>query len=564
MIIDVFEKDLTQCNGDNTVTLFGNLYSWNFTKKCLVSNDGEVHSLDLSKDQLKNIYNFEKNSEIKVAWEFGRGTWLIDDFIQAERTTSKQNEKYSEVFIRLENWLCVISQKNSGYDYPMENAVRLISAIFIYHYVVRRCGNTSNILLDGLHDLIRRLTIHVVLDTELSSQPGNHYHTQLLSIKLASEFFGSKFLKWIVQLYNKIVINDILDQFLDDGGSIEGSFGYNKFMVDVVLVDLNIFNKCWKIKIESNLALREKLVSIFSFYNEFVVPLGNNLGDCDGSHLLPDSVGLDQLFISSGFYDLSHFSVPEIKRIQRLPKTVVADEFGVVKVSLSNPNLSLFLRLFSDSFYGKGGHARDDGMAIWLYVDNELVVGTLGTPCYTGNLAKLKFYKSQECQSRPVLENSLFCQTSGPWRMQNVTHHTFDLNNDESSCCNLTLSHVSKDGSYQVSRSVKLHECNDYWSIYISDTMSSLVPDNFRVLIHILNGFDIGDERNLQYNRKDIQVNNSVSISFNDKVRSNIEPAQYYPSFQKAVPAQSIILSTPSVCKLRSSTIDWSIYVKKS
>ena len=564
IVLNISRGEKSEQIRPNTLVLFGNRYCWDIPKQCLISNVGTVHPLAITKKDLRKIYNEKTGSELKVAWEFGRGLWILNDLISLEVSKPEGDKSYEEIIVRIDEWRLIVNQKNSGYDYPMENALRLICTIFIYQYFVRSDFVVTDHFLKSIQAQIRKLTTDVIFDIELSIQPGNHYHTQLFAIKLAGEFFNSMFIRLVFNLYNSVVSNSIFDQFLDDGGSIEGSVGYNRFMVELLLIDFVIFSNSWQAELHLHSPLRQKFKNIIMFCNEFAVPLKNNLGDCDGSHLLPSTSVMAKLgqFVDGDVLG-SALCEDEMSSV-KTRRVIVADKFGLSKVSFPNLKVAFFYRMFSDSFYGKGGHSRDDSLAIWLSIDNELVVGSLGTPCYSGDLQKLASYKSQNCQSRPILKNSLIGQSDGPWRMSNRSHYDFHVDNEVTKDVQLSVSHSCKDGSYRVSRVINITECDTFLRINISDMMKSVEPDKFCVITHILNGLDVEEKTDFLLNKNIIQINDRITIRFDRKNRLDVSEVKFYPTFQREMSAKTVTLSSYSEPMLENWNIDWSIYVKKS
>ena len=543
----------------NIIILFDESYVLKTKENELVNSNGDVFSLILEREHIKNAYDTKTKTEIKIAWEFGRGLWILNRIVKCKRFGNKfSGSTYDDIITDVEYWLLIVGRKVSGYDYPMENALRLINSIFIYTLLSNNSENFSKRTDTKLLSSIHKLFLDVVLGIELSQQPGNHYHTELFAIKLASEFFNSKKIYRIYGFFNKLIGNNILDQFLCDGGNIEGSVGYNRFMVELVLAELLIFNNEWLKQFELENTDKQKVCKIINFYFDFVLPLKSNLGDCDDSRLFP---------ISEYKSDQCTKSIIE-KLICRLnlmdclkkpkSKIKVANEFGLVKISHEDFSTSIFLRLFSDSFYGKGGHARDDSLSLWISYNNELIIGSLGTPCYSGDIPKLKRYKNSNAHSRPELANFKIASLVGAWRLISNTKNEYSVFEDDFGNVEILASHRDDDSNISISRKLLVSLIKEKLEIKIIDEKNNgSTPNIFVSNLHVLTGSRaISENLNLEISEK-------IGIDFEDDIQAKIKPVKYYSKFNKSNNGKTITLSKTDKCAVIKQQISWRISIEK-
>lgn len=450
--------------GKNFLKMFGADYS--FINWQLDPKSGYEYNPTLWHRDIK--ISPEAGVEIKMPWELGRISHLMD-FWLASLILKKENQPDQEKFIRAGEQRIV--------DFILSNPVGLGVQWSCAMDVAIRAAQIS-IFVDlstsiGVHfeeyflELVKKsLAEHIVFvyqNFEWSSgMRGNHYLANLCGIIVTASYLdNSGKIDSILKFCINELAEEIMYQFLPDGGNFEASTRYHLFSSEMVLTALifasnlaperlkriadssdpefNRVNKIRKTKflkfengkiILSN-ELTRRLENIIRFGKSISSSSGTlpQIGDNDSGTFLTfipyfedNGVGSIQypLFNSLVDYFTNNFSLVDKPSFWNYD--ILSNSFEALKKSLrygkagfeSYPDFGLIKRqtAFYELFFrcgdtgqnGKGGHAHCDALSFMLKIGTDEVMGDPGTFCYTSNPVMRNKFRSGDMHNILAIE----------------------------------------------------------------------------------------------------------------------------------------------------------------
>ncbi|NLI74767.1 MAG: hypothetical protein GX369_08410 [Euryarchaeota archaeon] len=178
--------------------------------------------------------------DIKIIWEPSRFTHF---FYFARGYLITKNKKYYKVFSnQLKSWL-----KNNSYSYGanykcgQEAALRMINAIIVYS-VFKSCGFDSQQDENNLYKLIEGSYKKILSNFFYAYKCIKNNHTLSEIVGLIIGAWCSKDKNQLGKSYK--LLNGVIEkQFKDDGGYIQNSFNYQRFVLQLMELVLKIAAK---------------------------------------------------------------------------------------------------------------------------------------------------------------------------------------------------------------------------------------------------------------------------------------------------------------------------------
>ncbi len=227
-----------------------NSYYWSYKKNSLFIN-----------------INFNKKKDVKFPWEISRLQHLNVSALKIKKQKNKNKNKTSFAILKNHIFDFIVSNPPGfgvNWKSPMEVAIRganlcVIADILESEYILEI--EEKRILLNSIQDHI----YFVKNNLEWSYlNTSNHYLANIVGLIIMSYFLPRSDLNQkILAFACNQLLNEIDNQFYEDGGNKEGSTAYHIFSNEMILIGLHFYSKIENY--EKNL----NYVSLFSFFNKF-------------------------------------------------------------------------------------------------------------------------------------------------------------------------------------------------------------------------------------------------------------------------------------------------------
>lgn len=366
-------------------------------------------------------------AEIKYPWELGRQQDLLNLAIFFSITDN--TEKKQEIVEFYKNRILDFSENNPigfgvQWQTSMDIAIRVINYLVSFDILKSSKADFNPEFENHFTQLIISHFFYIYDNLEFSDgMRGNHYFANLMGlITIYSYLDVSK-----IETDEKNRIDDIfyfalnsfndeiLYQFLNDGGNFEASIPYHYFATEMLLITLNFLEKIEIIdsdrikKVNDELMfsdnLRVRITNIIDFSTNFLIEkFIPNIGDNDSGIVLdfmPYHYKKASLIWLLSKFDIEieddTLKYEHIKSVtNRLQFSnqsyFLADWFGIARAS--NKHFDLIVFAGDKGQRGKGGHSHNDKCSFELYVNDKPLIVDLGSAFYTSNWKKRNYYRS--------------------------------------------------------------------------------------------------------------------------------------------------------------------------
>ncbi len=382
-----------------------------------------------SKDIIYGIGENEKNkslrkyigAEIKYPWELGRQQDLVNLAIFFSISNEKEKLQICDFYVNRVNDFTENNPIGFGTQWQtsMDVAIRAVNYLISYDIFVSNGAIFSKEFQDIFSQLILNHFIYIYNNLEFNDGlRGNHYFANLMGLIIIYTYFNfeeSEVKLKSEEIFNFAVdsfSNEIMYQFLEDGGNFEASIPYHFLTTEMLLMSLyflekvNSFNS-EKIKkedeLEFDVKLRNRIVNIIEFTINFLiggeVP---NIGDNDSGVVIDlmsyENKRANLIFLLDKFEDekkdieFAEFNQVINKLLFKNQTYFLGNYFGISRSSTRDFDLILFAGGKGQVF--KGGHSHNDKCSFELYFNSKPLIVDLGSAFYTSNWKKRNYYRS--------------------------------------------------------------------------------------------------------------------------------------------------------------------------
>lgn len=377
---------------------------------------------------------FIPNWDIKLTWELNRQQHLP---ILGKAYLVTNDEKYAkEVCDQIEQWI----EQNPyllGVNWVegIEAAIRMYSWIFAYHFISNSKSLTSEVNLK----ILKYIYLHgKFIRTFLSDKwiiNGNHLLAELSGLLLIGitfpEFKESK--EWVSFALQKLE-SELNTQVLDDGAIWEHSTGYQKFVTEMILYPVILFNNNGHKVHEDILSKLEKMLYFLDSIamSNGKIPL---IGDEDQGFMLKlnfsdyDDVR-DILSCGAALLDRKYANFKSEFTFWLFNGLILSPNIASIK----KQNLELFkdsgycllrsaddyLLLVTNTQNKKYLHAPHRHLDILSFVyeyQNEYFIVDSGTYVYNGDVHNRNFFRSTSMHNTLTIDGKNPCYL-GPFELQ--------------------------------------------------------------------------------------------------------------------------------------------------
>ena len=366
-------------------------------------------------------------AEIKYPWELGRQQDLLN--LAIFYSITENEEKKQEIVEFYKNRILDFSENNPigfgvQWQTSMDIAIRAVNYLVSYDIFISKGAEFNAEFDNHFTQLIISHYFYIFDNLEFSDgMRGNHYFANLMGLITIYSYLDLR----KIEINEKNRIDDIfyfalnsfndeiLYQFLNDGGNFEASIPYHYFATEMLLVTLNFLEKLAIIdserikKVNDELMfsdnLRVRITNIIDFSTNFLIEKYiPNIGDNDSGIVLdfmPYHYKKASLIWLLSKFDIEidddTLKYEQIKsvtnRLQYSNQTYfLADWFGIARAS--NKHFDLIAFAGGKGQNGKGGHSHNDKCSFELYVDDKPLIVDLGCAFYTSNWKKRNYYRS--------------------------------------------------------------------------------------------------------------------------------------------------------------------------
>lgn len=319
----------------------------------------------------------EDKGDIRIVWEPARLQMLTPLallYTKTQDTTFKS--LYSEI-------LADYRSKFQPYLGPhnvsvMEHALRILSVTFSLSLLEETEAeriiddlNLSGFIMSHAHLVSSRLSLH--------SSTGNHTIAEAASLVVAGYVFAnSKDSKRWFEKGRSILVEQLIQQTYEDGGSREHASWYLKFIFELT----SVANAC--LRKEDTGVLKSRMDSI-----------GSMLRALDIS-CFPESIGdSDHGFAISEFID---FLPPKVKK-----QTVQYEQSGIVLAH--QEQTSILIDYGSLGLHPNYGHGHSDSLSVYATLFDQPFLVDLGTYAYNSDDSKRNSYRSTTAHNTICVNN---------------------------------------------------------------------------------------------------------------------------------------------------------------
>jgi len=365
-------------------------------------------------------------AEIKYPWELGRQQDLVN--LAIYYVITEQDSK-SSILKFYENRINDFAENNpigfgTQWQTSMDVAIRAVNYLISYDILVTNGASFSKGFQDNFPQLILNHFIYIYNNLEYNEGlKGNHYFANLMGLIIIFAYF--KFDDNEVKLkceeaFNfalKSLSDEILEQFLEDGGNFEASIPYHFLTTEMLLMTLFFLERVDSFssemikkneesedkELEFDSKLRNRIINILEFTINFLI--GSevpNVGDNDSGIVIDlmcyENKRANLIYLLDKFEnDLEEIKFVPIRQLcnKLLFKNqsyFLADYFGISRSSTRDFDLITFAGGKGQVF--KGGHSHNDKCSFELYFKSKPFIVDLGSAFYTSNWKKRNYYRS--------------------------------------------------------------------------------------------------------------------------------------------------------------------------
>lgn len=367
-------------------------------------------------------------SDIRVLWELNRLSHLIT--LGRAYVVTKDEEFPREFFAQLESW----HEQNpvgrgANWSCAMEVALRAMNLLAAFSlFRSSRELNEERLLM--LLAMFEQHGAHIRRNLEFSHiSTSNHYLSDVagllwLAIMLPELALAEEWRRWAL---NEL-LREIDKQILADGADYEGSTGYHRFVLELLLYS---FVLCRSNEIPIADRYWNKLLAMLEYVIAYLRPdgLAPLIGDTDGGQVMPiiNREANDQAYLLALgavlFKDL-RFKLPEVGPPQELLWILGAAGWQVYQ-SLESANPQIQSHAFPDAgtyvlrhedlfllFNANSGrkdrpasHQHNDVLSIEVSAGGRAFIVDPGTHVYTANLHERHIFRSTAYHSTVQIDN---------------------------------------------------------------------------------------------------------------------------------------------------------------
>ncbi|MBN9655051.1 alginate lyase family protein [Halobacillus sp. GSS1] len=519
-----------------------------------------------------NYYSTEKSKpyDVKYPWELSRLNFLIPMALLVDETGCI-NKK--DIFSILEDW-----EKNNPYCYsinwnPMECSIRVINLIILLEIL----NSWDNLSIEENRLFYRVLAKHgefLYKTIEYTDVRGNHYTANLVALlllgyKLEKIYKPSK--RWLKNIVDKLD-NELQLQFYDDGVNFEKAIGYHRLVTELFLLStITLKKKNITLKNQSKL---QNAISYVEAYlkDDLTAPV---FGDNDNASILNFIFDIDikmhspildigKLFFEGTSYfgdqnDYPYFiffgPIKEHQNVKKGDKKLSRFEEGGYIVYKTS-DIYFFTDIGEVGMNGRGGHGHNDLLSYELEYKGAKLVVDPGSPTYTGDLAKLKKYRSTSMHNILQVEGKEIANLLGNWQIDNAAIPTVNEVKHTRNNLELDVSHTGYSNDFiDYSRKFFVEENREEFFRCI-DQFTAIKDCNVTRYIHLDNSI------NFKSNNSDyllICENTGKCFTLISDENSTISTEEFYQSFGYGIVKKSKKLILKSNCKQGYNKLYFSI-----
>jgi len=381
---DIKELQLPSFHGQTSKNLIqkilsGELFSLNINIETIREFEKDHHRVFFS-----DIKSLDQQPDIRAVWEPARLQHLVNLIRYISQTNGPSNARLVEQFVKdsVIGWI----QKNSflfgpHYISAMECGLR----IPVFFYCLKSLENLDIGEYQLILDTIYRHGWWISKHLSLYSSLGNHTVAECTGLIFAGAIFrntkeGREWLKTGRDLLKQ----ELYHQILKDGGPVEQSFNYHRFVMDLYWLVIDFLERN---DLHNGIDFKERLTQGELFIKAFEDKHGAlpPIGDSDDGHavapeLYPRRINLDkekrkiQTFSSSGY------------TVINCSNSVLTFDHG----SLGMPPLY--------------NHGHADALSITLSLDNKKILIDPGTYRYNGEPEFRKYFKGTRAHNTVTID----------------------------------------------------------------------------------------------------------------------------------------------------------------
>jgi len=374
----------------------------------------------------KNV-NFRKyiGAEIKYPWELGRQQDLLN--VAIFFTICSEESKKNEIIDFYKNRIYDFSENNPigfgvQWQTSMDIAIRVVNYLISYDILKSNGAVFDEEFEQHFTQLMISHYYYIFDNLEYSDgMRGNHYFANLMGLIVVYSYMDlsqiglneSDKIKQIFEFALNSFSEEVLYQFLNDGGNFEASVPYHFFASEMLLICIYFLERIEDFsgekikKIDNELLfsddVRNRIKNVIDFCTNFIIN-GNipNIGDNDSGFVL-DFIPYENKRAGL-IWLLSHnIEGKEEIKFEKLQNVInrllfqnqsyfLGDWFGIARAS--NKHFDLIAFAGGKGQNGKGGHSHNDKCSFELYFEGKPFIVDLGSAFYTSNWMKRNYYRS--------------------------------------------------------------------------------------------------------------------------------------------------------------------------
>lgn len=358
--------------------------------------DGKLFTLNT---QIAAIKKFEKNQrhiffadikyfgrqpDIRSVWELARLQHLVILLNYISQTEESSDIKAVKQFIKesLVGWI----HENPflfgpNYISAMECGLRVPVFFYYVKFLENLDVSEYQLILDTIYQhgwlISKRLSLY--------SSLGNHTVAECVGLIFAGAIFrntkdGREWLKLGIELLKK----ELDHQILDDGGPVEQSFNYHRFVLDLYWLTIDFIEK-------NNLYnfsdIKDRLIQGERFITSFKDIRGNlpSIGDSDDGHAIAPTIHPRRIISDKNNKKIQTFSSSGYTIINKDDFVLIFDHGPLGMAPLYN-------------------HGHADALSIILSVENKEMLIDPGTYLYNGEPEFRKYFKGTRAHNTVTID----------------------------------------------------------------------------------------------------------------------------------------------------------------
>ncbi len=286
----------------------------------------------------KSFFSFykldiKKYGDPKFVWEISRLQQLTKLSFLYYLETKKSDQKKILSYLRCSILDFLISNppmRGINWINPMEVSIRGANLALILDIIGKKIFSNTELLT--IINYLNDHKIFILNNLEYSRLcRTNHYLSNIVGLMIIAYMLpDSKENKEILSFATNQFFNEIENQFLSDGGHIEGSSGYHLLSNEIIIIGFEVY-----FKIDKKIKFSKNLKEIISIFNKVFL-------------ILKNSKTINSLFIEE--------LIKKMRKINFFSKSLIKNDQTFVQIGDNDSGCFISLDFFSDDLEKKNIH----------------------------------------------------------------------------------------------------------------------------------------------------------------------------------------------------------------